>query len=156
VASERGVPRHPWCSSSEECRMSPPEYAGLMRAILQQPDDDNLRLILADWLEEHGDPDRAEYIRLQVRRAGLDDLDPEAWKLDDRAGQLSTLHHQRCRAELPTFEDIQVGGSCERGLPNWARVKKPSALPRHEEALFAALPINSLDVEIDVERGEEE
>jgi uncharacterized protein (TIGR02996 family) len=135
--------------------MDNPEYAGLMRTILQQPDDDSLRLILADWLEEHGDPDRAEYIRLQVRRAGLDELDPEGWRLDYRAVQLSELHHERWLAECPNFEDIKVGGRRERGLPNLASVKKPSALPEHEEALFAALPIDSLIVYTDVERGQE-
>src|SRR5262245_2815526 len=124
--------------------MGNPEYAGLMRAILQQPDDDGLRLILADWLEEHGEPDRAEFIRLQVRRAGLDGLDPEAWRLDYRLRQLSSLHHERWMAELPKYDAIQVGSSRERGLPNSAYIKEPSALPEHEDALFAALPIDSL------------
>jgi uncharacterized protein (TIGR02996 family) len=35
------------------------------RAIFNQPDDDALRLVYADWLEEHGDP-RAEFLRLDV------------------------------------------------------------------------------------------
>ena len=34
-------------------------------AIIENPDDDTPRLIYADWLEENGDPDRAEFIRLQ-------------------------------------------------------------------------------------------
>ena len=29
---------------------------GLLRAICAEPDDDGLRLIYADWLEEGGDP----------------------------------------------------------------------------------------------------
>jgi uncharacterized protein (TIGR02996 family) len=36
-----------------------------LRAIFQQPDDEAVRLIYADWLEERGDP-RAEYLRLEV------------------------------------------------------------------------------------------
>jgi uncharacterized protein (TIGR02996 family) len=35
-----------------------------MKAILDAPDDDGLRLVFADWLEERGDP-RAEFIRVQ-------------------------------------------------------------------------------------------
>src|SRR4051812_44991293 len=37
--------------------------------IIASPEDDAPRLIFADWLEDHGDPDRAEFIRLQVARA---------------------------------------------------------------------------------------
>ncbi len=45
------------------------DHAGLLNAIRDAPDDDGLRLILADWYDDNGDPDRAEHIRLQVRRA---------------------------------------------------------------------------------------
>ena len=36
-----------------------------LRLILDAPDDDGPRLLYADWLAEHGEPDRAEFIRLQ-------------------------------------------------------------------------------------------
>jgi uncharacterized protein (TIGR02996 family) len=36
-----------------------------LRALFQQPHDDELRLVYADWLEDRGDP-RAEYLRLEV------------------------------------------------------------------------------------------
>ena len=34
-----------------------------VRAIAEHPDDDAPRLVYADWLEEHGQPERAEFIR---------------------------------------------------------------------------------------------
>jgi uncharacterized protein (TIGR02996 family) len=37
----------------------------LLLSVLDRPDDDAPRLVYADWLEEHGDCDRAELIRLQ-------------------------------------------------------------------------------------------
>ena len=37
------------------------------RTIWERPDDDAPRLVYADWLEEHDDPERAEFIRLQCR-----------------------------------------------------------------------------------------
>jgi uncharacterized protein (TIGR02996 family) len=37
----------------------------LFAAVCAQPDDDALRLIYADWLEDHDEPDRAQFIRLQ-------------------------------------------------------------------------------------------
>lgn len=45
----------------------------LLAAVLANPDDDLPRLVYADWLEEHGEPERAEFIRVQVelaRRSG--------------------------------------------------------------------------------------
>ena len=39
-----------------------------LRAIREAPDDDGVRLIYADWLEERGDP-RGEFIRGQIALA---------------------------------------------------------------------------------------
>src|SRR5579884_1935214 len=36
-----------------------------LAAINAAPRDDAPRLIYADWLDEHGDPERAEFIRIQ-------------------------------------------------------------------------------------------
>lgn len=47
-----------------------------LQAILENPDEDSPRLIYADWLDEHGDPDRAEFIRLQIELAHLPEEDP--------------------------------------------------------------------------------
>jgi uncharacterized protein (TIGR02996 family) len=41
----------------------------LLAAIIADPDDDLPRLVYADWLDEHDQPDRAEFIRLQIERA---------------------------------------------------------------------------------------
>jgi uncharacterized protein (TIGR02996 family) len=38
----------------------------LFQAILDEPDDDAPRLVYADWLEENGQPERAEFIRVQI------------------------------------------------------------------------------------------
>jgi uncharacterized protein (TIGR02996 family) len=43
----------------------------LLRAILEDPEDDAPRLIYADWLDGVGECDRAEIIRLQIRIAGM-------------------------------------------------------------------------------------
>src|SRR5262249_52808848 len=49
--------------------------------VREHPDDDAPRLIFADWLEDNGDPDRAEFIRARiygVRLAGLDSQQADA------------------------------------------------------------------------------
>jgi uncharacterized protein (TIGR02996 family) len=40
-----------------------------LQAMIETPDDDTPRLVYADWLDEHGDPDRAEFIRIQCELA---------------------------------------------------------------------------------------
>ncbi|HEY7315625.1 MAG TPA: TIGR02996 domain-containing protein [Gemmataceae bacterium] len=59
-----------------------------LQAIREAPDDDAPRLIYADWLEEHGQTDRAEFIRIQCRRFGISDMDPNAPGLQARAEEL--------------------------------------------------------------------
>ncbi len=39
--------------------------------IIEHPEDDAPRLIFADWLDENGEPERAELIRVQIRLAEL-------------------------------------------------------------------------------------
>jgi uncharacterized protein (TIGR02996 family) len=46
----------------------------LLAAIAAQPDEDTPRLAFADWLEEHGQPIRAEFIRLQCDIAKKESL----------------------------------------------------------------------------------
>lgn len=43
----------------------------LLRTILERPDDDAPRLVYADWLEENGQQNRAEFIRLQLWSAAM-------------------------------------------------------------------------------------
>jgi len=45
------------------------EQLALLRSILDTPDDDTPRVVYADWLEEHDQSERAEFIRLQCALA---------------------------------------------------------------------------------------
>ena len=44
-----------------------PEADALLGAIFDHPDDDTPRLVYADWLQEHGHEDYAQFIRLSVQ-----------------------------------------------------------------------------------------
>jgi uncharacterized protein (TIGR02996 family) len=68
---------------------------GLLRAIRDKPDDDGLRLVYADWLEEHGEAERAEFLRVQIGLAnavGDGACDPA---LLDRQNELLESHQNR-------------------------------------------------------------
>jgi uncharacterized protein (TIGR02996 family) len=47
-------------------------------AIIAELDNDTVRLVYADWLEEHGEPERAEFIRVQCELAEMLN-DEEDW-----------------------------------------------------------------------------
>lgn len=50
----------------------------LLRAILDEPGEDAHRFVLADWLEDHDQPKRAEFIRWQMKAHGnLADMEVE-------------------------------------------------------------------------------
>lgn len=55
--------------------MNHPDWPGFVTAIVAEPDDDTLRLVAADFLEENGDADRAAFIRVQVALARLEESD---------------------------------------------------------------------------------
>jgi uncharacterized protein (TIGR02996 family) len=63
-----------------------------LRALLAQPDDDTLRLAMADWLDENGQPARAEFIRVQVElAAGVSDTTRRR-ELERRQRDLLVFH----------------------------------------------------------------
>jgi uncharacterized protein (TIGR02996 family) len=59
-----------------------PTLAGLLRAVCLDPADDGPRLVLADWYDEHGQPERSEFIRLQVELARMDEAGEGQWPDD--------------------------------------------------------------------------
>jgi uncharacterized protein (TIGR02996 family) len=63
-----------------------------LQAICEEPDDDTPRLIYADWLEEQGDADRAEFIRVQVQLARLPPADERRRALKVRERGLLKEH----------------------------------------------------------------
>src|SRR3954463_15181880 len=66
--------------------------AALLAEIVANPDDDLPRRVYADWLDENGDDDRAEFIRGQVRLAGMELWDEGYTSLDVRCRQLERTH----------------------------------------------------------------
>jgi len=69
-----------------------------VQAIAANPADDLPRLVFADWLDEHGEPERAEFIRTQIRWHHADA--DERKSLDARAEELFKEHWQRWFAPL--------------------------------------------------------
>ena len=67
------------------------ELKDFVQAIIEEPDVDDHRLILADWLEERDDP-RAELIRLQFEMKTIEKSNPKWARLRSRELKLLRAH----------------------------------------------------------------
>lgn len=76
----------------------------LLRSVCENPDDDLARLVFADWLDEHDEPERAEFIRVQIELSGaVKGKRRELLKARERA--LIEEHAERWVAELRDYID---------------------------------------------------
>src|SRR5947209_1070483 len=79
--------------------MSPEE--SFLHAVLEAPDDDTPRLVYADWLDDHGEHDRAEFIRVRIDLARLAPGQDVASRLGYvEGGTLSTSNRTACALAL--------------------------------------------------------
>jgi len=83
------------------------DRAALLRAIVESPDDDAPRLVYADWLDERGESDRAEFIRLQCAIHGSPMPDAEWKALVARCEALLAANEPRWMKEVPGPPDIE-------------------------------------------------
>jgi uncharacterized protein (TIGR02996 family) len=84
--------------------------------------DDDARLIYADWLEERGQWDRAEFLRLQSAAYGLDPMSPRFQSLALRIKKLSPALDLTWRMML-SRDDVEGCRSVSRELTctmNWS------------------------------------
>ena len=61
---------------------------GFLDDIVANIDDDTPRLVYADWLDENGQPERAEFIRVQCELARAEPWTPRHSELSARAKAL--------------------------------------------------------------------
>ena len=94
------------------------EQAALWETIRENPHDDAPRLIYSDWLEEHDDPARAEFIRRQIadeRALAEGRRDESSRQNRARANQLLRSHRHRWWTPLHQFLDRT---EFQRGFPS--------------------------------------
>src|SRR5262245_41972442 len=116
---------------------------GLLRDVLDHPDDDGVRLIYADWLEDNGEPDRAEFIRLQIELARMDGEAPRRPTLVARERALLRAHQAEWTRGL---KGIVTGFTFERGVVAWVDLPARRFLERGGQ-LFDLAPVEGVRLE---------
>jgi uncharacterized protein (TIGR02996 family) len=109
-------------------------------AIFERYDDDRPRLVYADFLDDAGEPHRAELIRVQLALARLNEDDPRRPLLNDRQAELLAQNRAAWTADLA---GLVVGVDFRRGIPDSASVDAATFLERGDE-LFAKLRVRRL------------
>lgn len=121
-----------------------PHFRRLVEAIRQHPDDDALRLALSDLIESEADAPadlaRAEFVRVQVRRAGLRGTDPERAQLEARERELLATYEATWRQEVPDLAGVRWG-PFERGFLTAVLCGTVHPLRDQAAALFTGTPL---------------
>jgi uncharacterized protein (TIGR02996 family) len=116
--------------------------AGLLSAILADPADHVPRLVYADWLEEHDQAPRAEFIRGQIHLARVKEDSLSRRRLARRMSELLAEHEEEWLAMLPEKPRCSrfVRGFLDKiGIDG-------RLLEEHATALFSSAPLTRLGV----------
>lgn len=125
--------------------------ACLLRHVLEAPGDDVPRLVYADWLEDNGQPERSEFIRVQV----------ELEKLRQMTGSEPDYNPYRLWAliDAESRYDYERGVWLHQSWPGWpmsssccwsrgfvSRIELPAAdfTEANARALFSCQPITEV------------
>src|ERR1043165_8521656 len=98
----------PALTAAQTVLLAADDLDALYASVLADPADDTPRLVYADWLDEHGQPERAEFIRLQIEIARRPIGSAEA---DESAVRLEALRESYARTwseELPALDGLKV------------------------------------------------
>ncbi len=120
------------------------EHAAFLQAICENPDDDTPRLVYADWLDDHGDPELADFIRTQIELARIPEYDPiwqRVWC--SRPHQITGF---RKLPELPS--GLHWTSFCyRRGFPWRLGVLDLDAFLAHAAHIFTLAPVQALEID---------
>jgi uncharacterized protein (TIGR02996 family) len=111
--------------------------------IIRNADQDAPRLIYADWLEEQGQLERAEFIRLQCRLASHERIEEDRARLVARVNDLLGRFSELWRAELPVLPGV-IWEDFQRGFIESVQVLDVDLFLEYVTTLFAAAPIRIL------------
>ncbi len=122
----------------------PPEQEGLMRAIVAAPEDDAPRLIYADWLEEHGDAEQADFIRASLELHGLAANDPRRNALADQVKATAEARGREWLSAVGIASADELEPTFSRGCVEGLEFQSMEPFLPQAERLFWLFPLNDL------------
>jgi uncharacterized protein (TIGR02996 family) len=119
------------------------DHDALLHAIAEHPEEDTPRLMFADWLEENGDPDRADFVRNQVElgRPGL--AGGELYAVVRKNRHYLSNYVRQWKDQLPRIDGVEWG-DFNRGLIEEVRAADEWPVVEHASAIFAVPGIHVL------------
>ncbi len=117
-----------------------------LRAIIENPYDDGLRLVYADWLEEHGHRERADFIRYQIVISGFTEDDAKFQEINksyahlDRSYTHGGVYQSTWNEECPKLPKGAAWGPYRRGFPDTIILFDECDVLKIDEALFDEVP----------------
>ncbi|MEK6236728.1 MAG: TIGR02996 domain-containing protein [Planctomycetales bacterium] len=109
--------------------------------IVENPEDDDPRLVYADWLEERGEP-RAEFIRVQCEHAQMKSVAPTLLPEWNRENRLLHANERRWMKELRPF---LINWTFERGFVEQVCMRG-SVVLSDGDRVFGRSPIRELRI----------
>lgn len=125
------------------------KHDGFMQDIVAHPDDDSLRLIYADFLEDQGEIRDAEMIRAQVALAKVPEYD--SLHLRYWYSERDFITGRGFKDSLPKLPEGLTWGSWPfiRGCPAEIQIRDIDVFVKHAHDLFQRYPIESLKIASD-------
>ena len=103
-----------------------------LEAIFARYHDDGLRFIYADFLDDAGDPDRAELVRVQVALGRMNEDDPLRAELSEKQAELLAANQERWTEHLG---DLVCNCEFRRGVLDSVVIDAAQFLSRGAELL---------------------
>jgi uncharacterized protein (TIGR02996 family) len=119
------------------------DHDALLRAIGEHPEEDTPRLMYADWLEENGQPERADFVRAQVELARPGLSPAERYPFVRKNVYYLTNFVRLWRDQLPQLPGVEWG-DFNRGLVEEVRTTTERPLVAHAAEVFAVPGIHVL------------
>jgi uncharacterized protein (TIGR02996 family) len=122
----------------------PDEQAALLAAIVAEPDEDTPRLVYADWLQEHGDEEHAQFIRDWIALEWLEGYEDE--KRQRIAKRLNSIEARNGARWLAAIGVEGAEPVYDRGMVEGAVYTDFDVFLAEAPLLFSRVPVRELTV----------
>ena len=119
------------------------DHDALLLAICEHPEEDTPRLLYADWLEEHGQSERADFVRNQVAMAQPGLAGAELYAVTKKNRYYLSNFVRQWQNELPRIDGIEWG-DFNRGVIEEVRAKHEGHIIDHAAEIFVVPGIHVL------------